>query len=217
VELPKEIRHPLPFFKEYMKKGYYPFFRQDDYLLRLDNVINQTLEVDIPTFANMNISTARKLKKLIYVISKNVPFKPNLSKIGRTIESDRGQVADYLVYMEKAGLIRQLKNTDMGMKSFEKTEKIYLSNTNLIYSQADSTPDIGNLRETAFFSSLAVANTVAASPVSDFLVGKHTFEVGGKNKNGKQIKDIPDAYIVKDDIEYGYSHTLPLWSFGLNY
>lgn len=32
-------------------------------------VINQTMEVDIPQYANMNASTGRKLKKLLAVIA----------------------------------------------------------------------------------------------------------------------------------------------------
>jgi predicted AAA+ superfamily ATPase len=217
TELPQEIRHPLPFFKEYMQRGYYPFFGMDNYLTRLNNVISQTLEVDIPAFAQMNISTVVKLKKLLYVISRSVPFKPNLTEIGRAIETDRGAVADYLFYMEKAGLIRHLRIADDGMKLLEKTDKIYLSNTNLIFSQADDKPDIGNLRETVFFSSMAVNNTVASAPSGDFRVGQYTFEVGGKNKTGRQIKEVENAYVVKDDIEHKGWKDIPLWSFGLNY
>lgn len=217
VELPEEVKHPLPFFKEYMQKGYYPFFGIDNYLIRLNNVINQTLEVDIPSFAQMNASTIVKLKKLLYVISRSVPFKPNLTGIGRAIETDRGTVADYLFYMEKAGLIRQLRIADDGMKLLEKTDKIYLANTNLIFSQADGKPEIGNIRETVFFSSMIVNNVVASAPSGDFRVGKYTFEVGGKSKTQKQIKGVENAYIVKDDIEYKGWKEIPLWSFGFNY
>jgi len=39
----------------------------------------------------------------------------------------------------------------------------------------------------------------------------------GKVKNQEQIKDMKNAYNVKDDIEYGYRHVVPLWAFGLNY
>ena len=58
---------------------------------------------------------------------------------------------------------------------------------------------------------------LTASPVSDFLVKGHTFEVGGKSKNQKQIKNIDDAFIVKDDIENAYKNIIPLWTFGFNY
>ena len=215
--LPAGIKHPLMHFKEYLTRGYFPFSNQDDYLTRLENVINHTLEIDIPSFARMNIATSRKLKQLLEVISANVPFKPNFSEIGRAISTDRGTVADYMVYLEKSGLIRQLGVAGSGMRVMEKPEKIYLGNTNFIYALADGTPNIGNVRETFFLSALCINYRPTASPVSDFIVDGRTFEVGGKGKTGKQIQGTENAYIVKDDIEYAYRNTIPLWSFGLNY
>ncbi|MGM9742590.1 MAG: DUF4143 domain-containing protein [Candidatus Cryptobacteroides sp.] len=87
------------------------------------------MEVDIPAYARMNVSTARKLKQLLYVISRSVPFKPNFTEIGRAISSDRGTVADYMVYMEKSTLIRQLNYAPDGMDLVQKEDKIYLGNT----------------------------------------------------------------------------------------
>jgi uncharacterized protein len=217
IELPKKIEHPLEYFQDYVKNGYYPFFKIDNYPIRLNNIINQTLEVDIPRFAKMNASVVSKLKKLLYIISTSVPFKPNYSKIGSASELDRGTVASYFVYMEKAGLIRQLRIADEGMKLLEKVDKVYLSNTNLIYSQSFEKVDIGNLRETFFFSMMAVKNMVASSRAGDFEIGEYTFEVGGQSKSTKQIKDVKNSYIVMDGIEYGGMRTIPLWTFGFNY
>lgn len=217
AELPPEAGHPLVHFKEYLAKGYFPFFKTDDYLMRLENVINHTMEIDIPAFAGMSISSARKLKKLLYVISRSVPFKPNFSEIGRALAIDRGTVSDYMVYMEKSGLTRQLNAAPDGMALVEKTEKVYLGNTNFIHALSDGNPDTGNIRETFFLSALAVNHKVTASPVSDFLVDGHTFEVGGRGKSGKQVRELEDAYIVKDDIEHAYMNIIPLWAFGLNY
>lgn len=42
-------------------------------------------------------------------------------------------------------------------------------------------------------------------------------KVGGKSKDQKQIKDVKNAFIVKDDIENAYQNILPLWFFGMNY
>ena len=175
------------------------------------------MEVDIPAYAKMNISTARKLKKLLYVISMSVPFKPNYTEIGRAISADRSTVADYMVYMDKSGLVRLLNMSSGGMSLVEKVEKVYLGNTNFIYALSDGAPEIGNVRETFFLSALSPRNKVMASPVSDFLIDGHTFEVGGKSKTRKQITDIEDAFVVKDDIEYAYMNILPLWTFGMNY
>lgn len=217
VELPAEVKYPLVHFKEYLTKGYFPFFKQDDYYQRLENVINQTMEVDIPAYARMNVSTARKLKQLLYVISRSVPFKPNFTEIGRAISSDRGTVADYMVYMEKSTLIRQLNFAPDGMDLVQKVDKIYLGNTCFIYALADDNPEIGNIRETFFYCAMSVNHKVTSSPSADFLVNGHTFEVGGKSKNQKQIKNVNDAFIVKDDIENAYMNIIPLWTFGLNY
>ena len=45
----------------------------------------------------------------------------------------------------------------------------------------------------------------------------YTFEVGGKNKQQKQIEKDGKSFVVKDDIEFGYLNVIPLWAFGLNY
>jgi hypothetical protein len=77
--------------------------------------------------------------------------------------------------------------------------------------------NIGNLRETFFFNQMQLNQSVYASQKADFLIDGYTFEVGGKTKNQKQISNIPNAFVVKDDIEYGYQNVLPLWTFGFNY
>lgn len=217
VELPKKVKYPLAHFKEYLNKGYFPFFKQDDYYQRLENVINQTMEIDIPVYARMSISTARKLKHLLYIISRSVPFKPNFTEIGRAISSDRGSVADHMVYMEKSCLIRQLNFAPDGMDLIQKVDKIYLGNPCFIYALAEENPEIGNIRETFFYCAMCVNHKVTASASADFLINGHTFEVGGKSKKQKQIKNVSDAFIVKDDIESGYMNILPLWTFGFNY
>ena len=62
-----------------------------------------------------------------------------------------------------------------------------------------------------------VVSDVISSGVSDFIIGDHTFEAGGKKKGKKQIEDVANGHIVKDDIEYGHGISIPLWTFGLLY
>ena len=114
-------------------------------------------------------------------------------------------------------MIQSLQSPASGMTRLAKVEKIYLDNTNLMYALAGMQPDLGNLRETFFFNQMRVRNTVTASDVSDFLVDGHTFEVGGHKKGRRQIAEVPDSYVVKDDIEYATQGVVPLWMFGLNY
>jgi predicted AAA+ superfamily ATPase len=216
VELPRDVR-PLPLFADYLKRGYYPFAREEDFDSKLEQTINQTMETDIPYYAKMNISTGRKLKQLLAIISRSVPFKPNMTTIATSLASSRNNIADYLLYIEEAGMIAQLRDATGGIRGLGKVEKIYLDNTNLIYGLAAATPDKGNIRETFFLNQLRVRHDVISSPVSDFMIDNRTFEVGGRNKGKKQIQDIENGYVVKDDIETGFRNTIPLWQLGLTY
>lgn len=212
------VRHPLPLFRDYLRRGYYPFGIDDTmFLYRLNQVIVQTLETDIPIYANMNVTTGKKLGKLLKIISQSVPFKPNFTKIAGMLGSSRNSIDDYCYYIELSGLIMQLRDKGEGIGQLGKVDKVYLDNTNLIYALAELKPEIGNIRETVFFNQLRVRNEVYRSEKADFNINNITFEVGGKSKSQEQIKNLKNAYIVKDNIEYGYKNVLPLWAFGLNY
>ena len=216
VDIP-ELERPLPLYTDYLKEGYYPFALEDDYDIKLSQVINQTLENDIPIYAEMNVATGRKLKQLLSIISKSVPFKPNMSKIAEMSSISRNNVADYCLYIEEAGMIAQLRDSTGGIRGLGKVDKIYLDNTNLIYNLANDMSNIGNIRETFFLNQMRVKYDVIASPIADFKINDIIFEVGGKNKAQKQIKDTNNGYVVKDDIESGFLNVIPLWQFGLTY
>ena len=212
------VDYPLAAFKDYLNNGYYPFSREVGlYYERLRQIVQLILDVDIPQFANMNAATSQKLKQLLAIIAKSVPFKPNYSKIAAIMGVSRDVLPDYILYMERAGLVNRLFTATTGIRELGKVAKIYLNNTNLAYALGGSNTDIGNIRETFFFNQLSVKADVRESPVSDFLVDGFTFEIGGRKKGGKQIADTDNAYIVKDDIEFGFANTIPLHHFGMLY
>lgn len=216
VEMP-ETERPLALFKEYIEKGYYPFFSDPGYEIRLRNIVNTTVENDIPAYANLNPASTKKIRQLLYVISKSVPFKPNFTKIGQMIDLHRNQVADFMFYLEKAGIIAQSREKTEGVRQLGKVEKTYMDNTNLAYALSDNIPEIGNIRETFFLSQMKINNTVFSSDKADFQIDGVTFEIGGPKKGQKQIQGMENAYIVKDEIEYGFRNIIPLWHFGFNY
>lgn len=215
VELP--VEHPLPLFHDYLKHGYYPFGKDEEYEMELMQVINQTMEVDIPQFLEINVSVGRKLKQLLMVVAKSVPFKPVMQKLADVTGISRNNVADYLLHIERAGMITQLRDCTGGIRSLGKVEKLYLDNTNLIYTLTPKEADIGNIRETFFMNQMRVRNDVVSSTISDFQIDDLTFEIGGRKKGRKQIETAAHGFIVKDDIETGYSNVIPLWMFGFNY
>ncbi len=211
------VEHPLPLFNDYLRRGYYPFGRDVAYDIELMQVVAQTMESDIPIYLNANASIGRKLKQLLMVVAESVPFKPVMQKLADVTGINRNYIQDYLMYMERAGMIAQLRDAVGGIRGLGKTEKVYLDNTNLIYVLAPKRADIGNVRETFFMNQMRVVGDVMCSPVSDFLVDGMTFEIGGRKKGQKQISDVKNGYVVKDDIEAGYANVLPLWAFGLLY
>lgn len=211
------VEHPLPLFNDYLRRGYYPFGRDVAYDIELLQVVAQTMESDIPMYLNANVSIGRKLKQLLMAVAESVPFKPVMQKLADVTGINRNYIQDYLMYMERAGMIAQLRDAVGGIRGLGKTEKVYLDNTNLIYALSPKRADIGNVRETFFMNQMRVVGDVMCSPVSDFLVDGMTFEIGGRKKGQKQISDVKNGYVVKDDIETGYANVLPLWAFGLLY
>lgn len=217
VQFPYETERPLKHFKAYLREGYFPFFLEPQYVLRLKGILKQVVESDIPLFADMNVASVHKLKKLLYVLAQSVPFKPNYAKLERDLDISRNSLPSYLLYLEKAGLINLLREKAAGLKVLEKIEKIYLNNPNMAYAMFFTDPEIGNVRETVFFSWLRVGHNVTASSISDFEIEGRTFELGGHNKGQRQLKGATEGYVVKDDIEYHYDNQIPLWMFGFIY
>ena len=211
------LQHPIPLFNQYLREGYYPFSKEGFFQQRLQQVIRLTMEVDIPQYANMSPATGKKLRRMLSIIASNVPYKPEATGLANEIKVSRNDIPTYLLYMEKAGMIGQLRDETGGMRGLGKTEKVYLDNTNIIYALSGENANIGNVRETFFYNQTRLTLDVTSSKVSDFSIGKYTFEVGGAKKSHRQIKDVADSFIVRDDTEYANGDILPLWAFGLLY
>lgn len=211
------ILHPLPYFREYLRKGYYPFAKEGAFSERIQQVVRQTLESDIPNYAKMSPATGRKLRQMLSIIAQNAPYKPEATALANEIHVSRNDVPEYLFYMEQAGMLGQLRDTTGGMRGLGKVEKVFLDNTNIQYGLVGENADIGNVRETFFYNQTRTRYDVIASRESDFFMDGYTFEVGGKKKGKKQIQDVPNSFIVRDEIEYAEGNIIPLWAFGLLY
>lgn len=211
------VPHPLLWFKEYLQQGYYPFGDDPQFEMILNQIVENTMDIDIPQYAKMSVSTSRKLRHLMSIVSRSVPFKPVMDSLATVIGVSRNVLPDYFVYMERAGMIGQLRDDTGGIRGLGKVEKVYLDNTNLAFVLGGASTDIGNIRETFFYNQMRVSSDVIASRAADFQIGVLSFEVGGRNKSSRQLKGLEKAYIVKDDLEVGAGNQLPLWTFGMTY
>ena len=210
---------PLHYFEDYLDYGYYPFYIENkkSFHQKLSEMILTVLEVDIPQYASIPVSNSVLLKKLLAVISNSVPFKPNMNAISERTGISLNTMKNYLKLLNDAQLLRLLYVEDKGINSLGKPEKIFLNNPNLMYNLGNDT-DKGNVRETFFLNQVQHQYAVFASKTVDFKVdGRYEFELGGRNKKQKQIKELQNAFLVKDDIEIGTEQNIPLWLFGFLY
>lgn len=215
----KQKIKPLKYFSDYLNYGYYPFYLENkkSFHQKLHEVVLTILEVDIPQFAHVQTSNIIALKKLVAVISRSVPFKPNMNALSERTGISLNTMKTYIKLITDAELLQLLYVENKGINSLNKPEKIYLNNASLMHNLSSSV-DIGNKRETFFFNQLSNKHQVNASKKTDFFIDqKYSFEIGGKHKTQKQIIELPNAYIVKDTIEIGYDSTIPLWLFGFLY
>ena len=217
VDFPYGSERPLKYFDDYMEKGCYPFFSEPEFETRLRQIVNTTVEADIPKYARMTIAATQKLRKLMYYISRSVPVKINFSEMARDLGLDRDELPKYLEYLEKAELVAVLRMKSRGDAILRKMDKLYLQNPNVAHVLSGERPDTGSSRETIFYCWTKQKYDTLESPVSDFEIDGKTFEIGGPSKGKKQIGGLAHGYVVKDGLEYVFDNQIPLWMFGFLY
>ncbi len=211
---------PLHAFKKYLQFGMYPYFTEypDSFHEILLQTVNLTLEVDLPSVEHIDFIHIVKIKKLLSAIASSVPFTPNISKLSERTGISRNALVKALHYLDKSRLIILLNKKNKGISQLSKPDKIWLNNPNLHYALALDNINKGAIRESFFVNQIKGLYPVYIAAQGDFIVdNKYTFEVGGKNKTGFQIKNIPQSYIVADDLEIAVRTKIPLWLFGFLY
>jgi len=215
----KQQFKPLEYFSFYKSYGAYPFFTEGEigYNLRLNEIMNIILDSEVATIYNVESSKINTIRKLLYLLCKSVPVELNIQNLAQNTGISRNTMYSYLYYLKKANLIEIIGGNFKNKKLLNKPNKIYLNNINL-YNILCNGSNIGNLRESFFVSQVKVFHDIKYSNIGDFEIDqKYVFEVGGKNKGFKQIKDIPNSYVVADNVEIGFGNKIPLWLFGFLY
>ncbi len=218
MQISSEIKI-LKVFDTYLKKGYYPFYKEvgADYYLRLNDVVKTVIDVDIPAVEDIEFATLDKLKRLLMVISGALPFVPNVSKLSEQLQNSREHTLKMLNYLHNAALLNCLYKEAKTYKKLSGPDKVLVNNPNLMYALTQSIEQ-GTIRETFFANQLSVNHLVSIPKDGDFLIdGQYLFEVGGMKKSYKQIADIANSFLAVDDMETGIGNKIPLWLFGFLY
>ena len=213
--------HPLPLFADYLQEGYYPFLIEgrNNYYMRIENVVDAILEVELPQLRRLDIGNIRKLKSLLAILASGVPYTVDTVKLSSMAGIARNTLLQYLQYLDEAQLISLLYSDVANVKRLQKPDKIYLDNPNLLHVLSTANVNEGTLREVFFVNQVSSLHTVEYSKTSaDFLIDhKYTVEVGGRSKDGKQVAGMKEGYIAAAGEEYVLGNKIPLWLFGFLY
>jgi uncharacterized protein len=175
------------------------------------------IDSDIPPYEQLQQSTTKTLKKLLFILIESVPFTPNINKLSEKLETLRNTVLRLLDILEKAQILLLLKSSIKGISYLQKPEKIYLQNPNFVHLFSPAMANIGNIRETFFFNQVSALHQVTSSKFGDFMVDDtFVLEIGGPSKTNEQIRGVPNSYLALDVAE-GNDKRIPLWLFGLLY
>ena len=210
---------PFEYFKEYLQSGYFPYYfeNEETYSIKLEETVNTVIETDLPIIFNIEPQSIQKLKQLVSLICSSKPYELNITNLSKKIGINRNTLYQYIYYLTMGNIFSSLKGKTKGDNIFSKPQKLYLNNPNLSFSYCQSN-EIGTIREQFFLNMLSENYEVSYPLLGDFYCqDKYTFEVGGKNKDFSQIKDIKNSFVVSDDIEIGFGNKIPLWLFGFLY
>ena len=216
-----EVCRPLQHFHDYLRVGYFPYYKSNpiDYYTLVEQTLNYVIEAELPLLRGVDVANSRKLKALMSVLSHQVPFEVDISKLAALIGAGRNTVVGYLRNLADAGMLNLLYSDLLSVKKLQKPDKIYLNNPNLLYALVGDGANIGTARECFAVNQLMQDHTVEyGKSRGDFKVdGCITFEIGGAGKTFDQIADMPDSYVLADDIEMPRGNRLPLWLLGFLY
>lgn len=211
---------PQPFFEEYLRVGFYPFYdgNEVEYYSRIENVVNYIINQEMTEFCGVEPAFTRKLKAMLMFLADNTPYQVNIVKLAAYLELNKATVLSYLSSMHKAELIHLLYADNISVTKMQKPDKIYIHNPNMLCALG-SQQHIGTLRECFVVNQLAKDHTVEYGKTQGYFKvdGKITLEVGGRDKSFEQIADLPNSYILADQLEFPVGKKLPLWLAGLLY
>lgn len=220
-----KIRGFLKYFNEYLYYGYYPFFKETKhkelYFQQIKNIIDKIIYEDIASFYNLKTNNLIVFKQIIYYLSTISPGEINVNRLSNSLKKNNITISEYLSILEEASVIRFLTNNKTGHLLVRHAKKVFLDNPNLliaINNYIGKNEEIGTLRELFVLNQLQNKGFIPTYVKDgDFEVNGYVFEVGGKNKDFKQIKNIKKSFLVLDDIIVGSKDKIPLYLFGFLY
>ena len=207
--------HPWNYFLDYLKHGYYPFFRENhNFTEALLKAMNNMIEVDLLLNKQIELKYLARIKKLLYLLAINDPTSPNVSKLATEIGTSRATVMNYLKYLEEARLINMVHRE--GEKFSKKPAAIYLHDANLMYAVYEPSMTEQTIMETFFVNCLWRHHTVHKARRAGLFRIDNTTNICVCDKT-KRVRTAADTIYVKYNTDIGREKEIPLWLFGFLY
>ncbi len=219
-----QIPQILTLFNEYLKQGYYPFVFEDphSYHEKVSRIIEKTIFEDIANYYNLKTSNLQYFKKILTYLASIPPGELSIHNLSQVLEIDHKTAQHYLSILLSVGLVRELCPYQGSGAGARKSSKFLLNNTTLMHTLQQYLGQSivkGTERELFFVESLQNAEIpLFCSDPADYQTRDAIFEIGGKNKKNRQIKQAKKpAYLVKDDVLHSLKNEIPLFHFGFLY
>ena len=192
-------------------------------LFRSETIINKIIYEDIANYYNLKTNNLHYFKQIISFLATIPPGRISINNLAGNLGVDSKTALNYVHILNDTGLARIISSGRRGGKLLRAPAKVFIENTTLLQALCHSLGqdvDTGTQRELFFVASVMNSGrkVFCQKKHGDYLVDDIVFEIGGKNKSGRQIKNSArTAFVVKDDILYGGPDTIPLYLFGFLY
>jgi predicted AAA+ superfamily ATPase len=194
-------------FNAYKREGLRPIFLEGDYPQKILGIIEKSIYSDIPYFVpQIQDNHIRLMNAVIGHLATSTIPTLNIDSLTTQWGLGKEKLYQLLNVMELVGLISIVRYKS-DRHAMTKGAKIFFADPSIYTALGGSD---GNLREAlvvTMFRQLGKEIFACKDErQGDFTVGNITLEVGGKNKEQKGAD-----FVIRDDLDYPGTTSVPLW------
>lgn len=225
LELYSRYNNISQLFHEYLQQWELWFSlhaNMQDYEEKLDNIIHKMIYEDLSVFYALKTENIWYFLEILKFIANAAPSQVNYSSIAKLLHTTPNTVKYYTELLSELGFLNLMWKVWKISTQLRKTKKVYFEMQNFMgvfFDSVNSENYIWSIRE-SFVASLLNKKWKIFYPEKwdiefHYKQKRYIFEIGGKNKTAKQITQIPNAYIIADEVNIGTSKKIPIWLMAL--
>ena len=208
----------VPIFRNYLEHGCYPFYWEDPdaFNFRLQDLVRDSIDVDLPAIRQMNNAMFRKMKQLLIQLAQEAPEFPRMQALTSKYEADNTHIHRLLGYIKEIGVLRilQVRKED---GTLARSYRSFLANTNLMASLFREMERV-YVGETFFVDQMSNCGTVELLHNGDYRVNeKYTFMIGDPLMDYERIKNVENAFAAIHGQPKSVGNKIPVWALGRCY